>query len=341
MGKPGDVGRGSRGAARARSVSGLAGLAWLASLAGCSAIAGLDGIQEQACAPSCGDSGVLPDGTTPAEGSTADTGAPINDSSVQAEGAQGDDSAALEDTSTPGLDSAAQDSGAGKDGASAGASDAVSDAPPFSDAPFDSGCGDLNTVVNCSACNDKCAAVDTIQTSASCPGSTNGAGASCQYTCATGHLDCNGPAGTNPPNLDGCECAVPAGVTQAQCCAKQGGDCPVAHTNGLSGSTMPPAMEIQFFDCVPTGTMNATLAYDACVAFVGASQASQCQAYGQADSGTADSYCNGGNSDTAANGDCICWTFSGPNAGTFLDPAAAGIPSPQNCYYGQTTGTFN
>ncbi len=317
---------------RSGKVSRTAIIAWsLLSFAGCSAIAGLDGIQEESCAPNCGDAAVI-DGKA-------------GDSSLQSDGPSDSspvDDSSMADTNSPDTGTMSQDSSGGQDSGVID-SGAPVDAPPFDDAPFDSGCGNLNTTSNCSACGDICAAVNTVQTSASCPGSTNGVGVSCEYTCATGYLDCDGPAGTNPPNINGCECHVP-GATQAQCCASQGGDCPISHNNGLTAATSPTPAAITFWDCFPACTTTscmAQVAQDACIAFVGAANAAQCQAYGQADASTPDSYCNGGNNDTAVNGDCICWTFAGQWTGTFLDPKQQGLSSPQNCYYGGSSGTFH
>ena len=191
---------------------------------------------------------------------------------------------------------------------------------------FDSGCGPLNTTTNCSACGDTCAAVSTSVISGACNGPTFGTGATCSYACASGYLDCNGT--TKPPNRDGCECNVP-GATQAQCCATAGGDCPVQHRNGLSQATS------LFYDCVPAGTMSSQLAQDACIAYVGAANAADCQQYEEVDASVPDSWCSG-----PASGDCVCWTFSGLFAGQVLDAKAAGL-TPTNCYYGQGTTSFN
>jgi len=291
-------------------------ISWsVVSIGGCAAITGLDNIQEQACAPDC-------DG-----GSTAEVGADITTDQNAAENSGGDQGSdahpeAGKDTSV--------DTGGPETAAETGV-----DAPPdvdFIDSPFDSGCGDLNTTTNCGACGDKCAPVNTVQTSAACceygtcPGSTNGNGNSCTYTCATGHLDCNF---ATAPNTDGCECTAPA---TAQCCVNSGGDCPFLHNNGLNQASSP------FWDCVPTGTINAQLAQDACDAYVtGAGQAtSNCQLYGMADASLPDSYCSG-----SATGDCVCWTYSGQYMGQVFDPKALGIPMPQDCYYGASTETFN
>jgi hypothetical protein len=295
---------------------------------GCAAVTGLDSISEQDCAPLCGDAQAAKDVTidVPAQDSTS----PDTSMAVETGGAEaGDDGPALPETSTP-VD--ASEAGAKESG-----TDAPSDSPaevgpdaPFSDAPFDSGCGNLNTTSNCSACGDKCASTSTSVTSVSCSGSTNGVGATCQYTCATGYLDCD--MATNPPDLNGCECHAP-GATQAQCCATSGGDCPIQHKNGLGQSTS------LFWDCVPAGTMNSLLAQDACIAYVGAAKASQCQPYlsFDDDSGVPDSYCSGG----TATGDCICWAYSGQYAGTVCDAKAIGAPDPTQCYGFPTSGTFN
>jgi hypothetical protein len=211
------------------------------------------------------------------------------------------------------------------------AQEAAPDAPPDVAAEtgggFDSGCGPLNSVLNCSACGDTCAPVSASVTSAACPGAVDGTGATCSYTCATGYLDCDGL--TNPPNLNGCECHVP-GATPAQCCAASGGDCPVQHHNGLNQTSSI------FYDCVPTGTMSAQLAQDACIAYVGAANAVQCQQYTEGDASVPDSYCSG-----SFTGDCVCWTYSGVYVGTVFDAQAQGAPDPTQCYYGFTATTFN
>jgi hypothetical protein len=288
-------------------------ISWsVVSIGGCAAITGLDNIQEQACAPDC-------DG-----GPIAEVGADITTDQSAGETSTGDQTS---DTHPVEAGSDVTETSVDTGG---GGMDALPEAPEGSspDAPFDSGCGDLNTTANCGACGDKCAAVSTSVTSASCPGDTNGFGAICTYTCATGYLNCN--AGT-PPNTGGCECNAP-GATASQCCTNSGGDCPFKHNNGLNQTSSP------FWDCVPTGTINAQLAEDACDAYVtGAGQAtSNCQLYGEADASTPDSYCSG-----AVTGDCVCWTYSGQYVGQVFDPKALGISMPQDCYYGSSTETFD
>jgi hypothetical protein len=117
---------------------------------------------------------------------------------------------------------------------------------------------------------------------------------------------------------------------QSQCCVAAGGDCPFQHNNGL---TM--AMS-RFYDCVPSGTINSQLAQDACIAYVGSANAGQCAQYSDSDAGSPDSWCSG-----AFTGDCVCWSFSGTHAGTYMDSSAAGIMPPTTCSYGAPTGTFN
>jgi hypothetical protein len=288
-------------------------ISWcLVSIGGCAAITGLDSIQEQACAPNC-------DG-----GSNAEVGGDVTTE-------QTGETSMLDqtgDTKEAGKD-ATQETSVETGGPETGM-DALEEAPEGSspDAPFDSGCGDLNSTANCGACGDKCAAVSTSVTSATCPGDTNGFGAICTYTCATGYLDCNG---STPPNTDGCECNAP-GATMTQCCVNSGGDCPFKHNNGLNQPSSP------FWDCVPTGTMNAQLAEDACDAYVTSKgdATSNCQPYGMADASTPDSFCSG-----AVTGDCICWTYSGQYAGQVLDPQAEGLMPASDCYYGLSTTLFN
>jgi hypothetical protein len=307
---------------RARRV---AFVAWfVVSVGGCAAITGLDNIQEQACGAQCdasssadnaGDVAADQASEHAAEASGMDQNAPEAAAEAASDGPGTETSA---ETSTP-----------------EGGHEAGVDAPPdvaYDDAPFDSGCGNLNTTTNCGACGDTCAAVNTSQTasmccsSGACPGSTNGTNDSCQYTCATGHLDCNS---ATAPNTDGCECTAPS---TAPCCVNSGGDCPSKHINGLNQASST------FWDCVPTGTINAQLALDACTAYV-ASQgaaADNCQQYGDADAAAPDSYCSG-----AVTGDCVCWTYSGQYEGQVFDPKAMGASPASDCYYGPSTETFD
>jgi hypothetical protein len=280
-------------------------------LGGCAAISGLDQIQESECAPNC-DAGAdrtidSPVGDDSPTGTDATQEATSEDSSqheAASDDSGGNDGATGKDAQ-PDAPDASKD--AGPDGAS--------DASP--DAPFDSGCGPLNVVNNCSACGDKCASTTTVETSSSCSGSTNGAGATCSYTCATGYLDCNGTL--NPPDLDGCECHSP-GATQANCGSN--GCCPVQHSNGLGTSTST------FYDCVLSGTYNTQVAKDACIAFVGKANAAQCtpgQCVGPDGGANGDQlWCSSGSPT-----DCVCWTFAGPDVGHVHDQGASGQ---SNCF---------
>jgi hypothetical protein len=300
-------------------VSRTAVVAWaLVSFAGCASIAGLDGITESNCAPNCGDSGIVVDSSMPQDtgGDTAPPGDTMGADTTMAMDSSGSSSGA--DTGT--IDTGIQDSQV--------MDTFVWDGPPFNDAPFDSGCGDLNTTTNCGACGDTCAGVNTVQTSSQCcsagicPGSTNGSNDSCQYTCANGYLDCNASI---PPDTDGCECHVP-GAMASQCC---GTGCPIQHNNGLNQASS------KFYDCVPTSAppYPQQLALDACIAYVGAPNASQC--------GTG----NCVSPDGGADGDliacaimsptaCVCWTYAGPNAGYFHN---SGLPGQTNCFCADKT----
>ena len=305
----------------------------MACFAGCASIAGLDGITEKDCAPNCGtvDSGVVESG--PGQ----DTG---SDTSVQGDTTMGNDSTA--DTSsadTGSMETSIQDSQM--------VDTFVWDGPPFMDSPFDSGCGDLNTTAHCGACPDTCASTGATQTAAACcsagicPGSTNGSNDICQYTCANGYLDCNGSI---PPNTDGCECHAP-GATAAQCCATvPGGDCPIQHTDGLTGQSYYPASPL-FWDCVPAGTMNSQLAQDACNDYVVArgGPANFCTEFvNGADSSTPSSWCSATMPmGTGFMGDCICWSFFGQYAGQVFDPQVLGASPATDCWYGTSPTTWN
>ena len=100
-----------------------------------------------------------------------------------------------------------------------------------------------------------------------------------------------------------------------------------------------------FYDCVPTGTMNSQLAQDACGAYVsgkGGSPSTWCQPFANSvDAAAPDSWCAATSASAGFMGDCICWSFSGQWSGTYLDPKAANIPNPQDCYYGVVSGNFN
>ena len=304
-----------------RVASRVAFVAWfVVSAGGCAAITGLDSISEQDCAPHCGDA-------TATQDVTADV--PSGDSTA-AETSNGMDTGSLEAAlDAPGTqDTSKVDASDGS--TKEGGTDAPVDSPvapdgSSPDAPFDSGCGSLNTTANCSACGDKCASTTTIETTTSCSGDTNGFAATCSYTCASGHQDCNA---ANAPNLDGCECQV-AGATQAQCCLGTA-SCPITHNNGLNQASS------RFFDCATYAANPSQVADDACIAYVGAANAGQCGPYSDSDAGAVDSWCSG-----AFTGDCVCWTFSGQYAGQVYDAKAQGAPMPASCYYGQSATLFN
>ncbi len=268
-------------------------VAWTAcAMTGCAAVSGLDQIQESPCAPACDDGGGEAGG---GDGVAVDAWT----DSATGEARRSDSST---DRGQP------RDSGA----------DASRDAPGAMDvlggeAPFDSGCGPLDTTENCSACNDTCAPTSSRVTMASCPGAPNGVGASCVYMCATGYLDCN--AATNPPDLDGCECQVPLGATVSDCCS---GGCPVQHTNGLNES---------FLQCSDDPDV---IALAACAAFTGdATQCSDTWVCGTApDGGPTDSLVCASD---GASDDCACWDYAGVNAGHVHDPHNPPGSMQQNC----------
>ena len=287
-----------------RAAPRVAFVAWfVVSVGGCAAISGLDSITEQQCAPNCNDAQ-----------SNSDVTAPSGDSTVPETSSGTDTGSGMEaalDTSAPDDANEASTKEAGAEAST----DAPVDSPTAPegsspDAPFDSGCGDLNTTTNCSACGDKCASTTTIETSSSCSGDTNGFGATCSYTCATGYLDCDQT--TNPPDLNGCECHSP-GATESNCGNGQNGPqgcCPVQHSDGLPTSST-------FYDCnaATSGTTGYTvgLATDACTQFAGNQAdcgAGECT--NASDAGTGDFVVCG---QTSATSECVCWEYMGPNVG--------------------------
>jgi hypothetical protein len=157
--------------------------------------------------------------------------------------------------------------------------------------------------------------------------------------CKAGFLDCNK---IDVPNTDGCECSYSTGaMTTPSCCADK---CPTQHSDGLVGGEPYYPASPYFYDCVPAMTMNSQLAQDACNAYVAGrgGPANYCQPFAaSADAAAPDSWCSATSPSTGFMGDCICWSFTGQWAGTYLDPQQQGIPNPQNCYTGLSSGMFN
>jgi hypothetical protein len=298
-----------------RKASRIAFVSWVAVAAmGCAAVTGLDNISESDCAPNCNDAQAKQDVTNQQDGPGGDTSTGPDVVTHPDSSSGGNDSSLQQDTFV--ADTSTGETSTGEGGKDGGVDSPVDTGPDvvFSDAPFDSGCGDLNTTDNCSACGDKCAAVSSSVTSASCPGSTNGTGATCTYTCATGYLDCNGAL--DPPDLDGCECHSPGAPASACGSGSSGtpGCCPVTHADGLSGGTYPSPT---FYDCIaaPSGGTGYTqdLATDACVEFTGNQAncgAGECT--NAQDAGTGDFVVCGSATATSA---CACWEYMGPNNG--------------------------
>jgi hypothetical protein len=331
-------------------VSRTAVVAWtLVTLGGCASITGLGDITEQNCAPNCdggndvtvGEGGEESGSSSGVSGSSSGSGGETGSSS----GSSGSSSGVSGSSSgSSGGSSGSSGSSSGSSGGSSGSAsssgsssggmmEAGPDAPPF-----DSGCGPLNVPTNCGACNQACTA--TNANSATCSGQVDGTGAVCGYACKANFLDCNK---INPPNLDGCECPYSGVTTAPNCCAEA---CPTKHTDGLVNQTYYPPSPY-FYDCVLPATMNSQLAQDACNAYVvgRGGAANYCLQFGPSDGGPPDSWCaatcTNPTTCTGFMNDCICWTFSGTYQGTVLDPQALGIPMPQMCYTGGSSGTFN
>jgi hypothetical protein len=245
-------------------------------MAGCGALSGLDSIQESVCAPNCD-----PEGGEDATFESDEDGAVGANADHEAPGATRDDSTAEASME------------AGSEGWTTEGT---------ADAPGETGCGALNVTANCSACGMMCAPAVSNVTSAQCVGRSDGTGATCQYTCTTGWLDCN--ATKSPPDTDGCECNAPS-AQPSDCC---NGGCPIAHDNGLNNATST------FYEC---STSPAVIALDACAAFTG--DVSQCsdayQCDDAADGGVADYLVCSDGSLT----DCICWDYAGLYAGRVHD----------------------
>jgi hypothetical protein len=175
------------------------------------------------------------------------------------------------------------------------------------------GCGQLNSVMNCTACGQVCTPVGA--TKPECTGTT------CSYTCNPGYLDCN--AATSPPDTDGCECHAP-GASAAQCCA---GACPIAHNYDED------LTDGAFYDCVAAGTYNGTLAKDACAAYAGAGN---CDAYecDDADGGVISHLvCSDGPGAVA----CACWAYDGDLQGQMVVGPGTAAAGAGNCLCPQTT----
>jgi hypothetical protein len=281
-------------------------LAWTAFaivlLGGCAALSGLDGISEQACAPSC-DGGTTSDGTTPPngdDGATPGTDATVSDDSAASPDSTmptSGDGGPPGDSSLAADSSRASDSGARDGEGDSMAADTGADSGQAAvDAGPDAGCGATNTTDNCSACGDKCTANNA--TAPACSGTT------CSYMCNTGFLDCNV---ATAPDLDGCECNSP-GATAAQCCSPA---CPQQHHYQVG------VVNSVFYDCIAEGTIDQTDAIDACNAYTGST--TQCDTGGVSnfyctypDGGTVgDMVCSNGSTTKS----CACWGYDGQLVG--------------------------
>jgi hypothetical protein len=327
-----------------RRISRWAFVAWVVvASGGCAAVTGLDSLQEQDCAPNCGDAHAA-DGATGDHTSTPD--APDDQTS------SGDDSTASEGSTVEAAAETGAESGheasadgpaetSAKDGGEAGsdASDAAKETgveagtEAGTDAPADvvadtgidapeTGCGATNTLQNCGACGQACSSGGTNGVKGSGAGCT---GTTCLYQCTTGFLDCNASVGYDP---DGCECDTTLATTAA-CC---GTACPIGH---IVGQNLPGAASANFYDCTPAGTFTSQLATDACSAYFGTP--GDCFLPGQctnsSDAGTGDFVVCGS---VTATSECICWEYQGPNVGKVT--AATGIEL-GNCICPGSSGT--
>ena len=292
----------------------MAFVGWSIVLAGgCAAVTGLDSISEQDCAPLCGDAQAGKDVTVDV---------PSSDDSTSPETSPGMDTGMVEaaqDTSTPPTD-AKGDTSTKEAGADAPV-EAANDGPiapegSSPDAPFDSGCGALNTADNCSACGDKCASTTTVEISTACNGDSNGFGSTCSYTCANGYQDCNA---ANAPNLDGCECHV-VGRDPGAMLPRDG------HVSDHAQQRPEPGqLTVLRLRHLRVGRRNRWRRTRASHTSALRTRASA-RTYTEADGCTPDSWCSG-----AFTGDCVCWTYSGQYAGTVFDAKAQGASPPCSC----------
>jgi hypothetical protein len=326
-----------------RRISRWAFVAWvIVASGGCAAVTGLDSLQEQDCAPNCGDAHAADvasgDRTAPDvqenETSTGDDSTTSESSTVEAAaetGAETGHEASTEASTKDGGEAGADASDAAKEtGVEAGpeaGTEAGTDAPPDvavdtgTDAP-ETGCGTTNTLQNCGACGQACSTGGTNGVKASGAGCT---GTTCLYQCSTGFLDCNSSVGYDP---DGCECDTSLATTAA-CC---GTACPIAH---ITGTNLPGAASSNFYDCTAAGTFTSQLATDACTAYFGTP--GDCFLPGQctnaSDAGTGDFVVCGS---VTATSECVCWEYQGPNVGKVT--AATGVEL-GNCICPGSSGT--
>jgi hypothetical protein len=282
-------------AAAVAAVIGLVG-------AGCAALSGLDALSEQACAPDC-------------DGGRAIDGAPVLDSGDSATSA-GQDSALVPIDGeaadvyreASGGEGGGRDSGTAADAPFESSTEVDTGAP---DTGFDTGCGPLDAIDNCSACGAQCmpdAGKDT-----QCNGVT------CSYACEVDTLDCNQSIA---PDLDGCECSA-RGATQSQCC---GTGCPQSHSYDTDLTTST------FYDCVAPGAFNSTVAKDACNAYAGPSDGGLCDigftftCRGLDGGVISDMVCS-----NLYAGPCACWAYDGTQSGHMHIGSASGTASLANC----------
>jgi hypothetical protein len=172
-----------------------------ATAVGCAAISGLDQLEEQSCAPNCGDASIDANG---------DVRPDVADTAI--------------DTTVPEATTDAADAADTADAAEVADAADAADATDARDAADtggggDSACGPLNVVTNCSACGVVCDVTNS-----------NGRvcdGTSCQYSgCKAGWADCVATA----PDQDGCETPT----TTLSNCGGCGNACDGVNSNGRS-----------------------------------------------------------------------------------------------------------
>jgi hypothetical protein len=192
-----------------------------ATVVGCAAISGLDQLEEQACAPNCGDAVVDTHGEVSIDAADTAIDTTIPETAVDAaEAGDAADAAEVADASD-----------------AADAADAADTRDAADTNVGDSACGPLNVVTNCSACGVVCDVTNS-----------NGRvcdGMSCQYSgCKAGWADCVSAA----PDQDGCETPT----TTLSNCGGCGNACDTVNSLGRScdgASCNYTGCKADFADC--------------------------------------------------------------------------------------------
>jgi len=284
------------------------------------------------------------DATVAVSADAAESDAPADDGPTQESMDEGGPDAEVAIDSAAAVDAA--------DGGETDAADGGDAGPDANDGAVEVGCGPIDTITQCGACENACYSLHG--TPLEC--ATSAADAStCVYSCSTGFADCDAA----PPNTNGCQTqtttltnctgcgiacntanSIDAGCGATGCsytCAAGYGNCDPTPPNaggctalttaaacgscnnacaGGTSCTLHTNTLGNYHDCYAANVHNYTTAHDACAAYTGDPSPDNCQTYGcSGDPNTWAVVCSneiGGNPNA-----CVCWEYVGGEIGRY------------------------